>query len=107
MNYLIWWVSQDDWQAIINNHLDTQLGRTYILEEFTARAGRPGRGRLWVHRTIRIDEIEWNERKPAARLAEKRGGIVIHAGDAEYVFDKPGFLTDLELNFINSLEQIK
>lgn len=104
MEYLIWWLSQDDCKDILDGRHDTQLGKAYILEQFTSRVGRAGRGRLWVHKSIPIDGIEWDDSKPAARLAGKMGGIVIRAADAKFVFHKPGFLTDLELNFVRSLE---
>ena len=105
MNYYIWWLSQNEYEEILNKRLDTQLGKAYILEQFTSRVGRPGRGRLWVHESIPIRGIEWDNSKPAAKLAGVRGGIIIHACDAKFVLTKPGCLTDLELNLITSIDR--
>ena len=102
MNYFIWWLSQNEYEEILDKRLDAQLGKAYILEQFTSRVGRPGRGRLWVHESIPIRGIEWDNSKPAGELAGVRGGIVIHADDAKFVLTKPGVLTDLKLNFITT-----
>jgi hypothetical protein len=73
--------------------------------EYRSRLGRNGRGRLWTPDFIDLEEIPWDETKPAARLANERAGIVILASDLHHVFYLHGFVTDTELNFINSLPQ--
>lgn len=103
MEYLIWWTSQEEAEKAWE-HQETFLAAgfpDYIEREFKSRMGRAGRGRLWVADEIPIKEIDWDEKKPAARLASQRAGIVIRAEDKDFVFDAPGFLTDLKLDFIN------
>lgn len=100
MTYYIWWLSQDECEEI-GDFLDSNVP-DYIRSEYLSRFGRPGRGRLWANPKIGLEEIQWNINKPASRLAEKRGGIVIRRADVRSIFYKPGFVTDLELNFINS-----
>lgn len=97
-DYLIWWTSQDECEQI--EEIEPLLP-DYIQDEFESRLGRSGRGRLWIHQSIPIKGIDWNEARPAARLCSERGGIVIKAIDKSAVFDLPGFLTDLGLNFLN------
>jgi len=76
----------------------------YIHSEFCSRYGRNGRGRLWAADELGSVGIPWDTTKPASRLAGSRGGIVIFKRDAVHVFGLPGFLTDLQLNFINRPE---
>lgn len=99
----IWWLSQEECEAI-GDFLDSSVP-SYIRSEYLSRFGRPGRGRLWADPEMGIEEIQWNINKPASRLAEKRGGIVIKEKDVAYIFYKPGFVTDTELNFVNDLEE--
>lgn len=101
---LIWWLSQDECEAI--GHYPPGSVPEYIRLEYRSRLGRNGRGRLWVPSQFGAVGIHWDTTKPATRLAEKRGGIVIFASDAVHVFSLPGFLTDLKLNFVNALEQL-
>lgn len=98
--YLIWWTDQAECEAILDTTAATAFP-AYLYSEFQSRLGRNGRGRLWTPSHIPVEGIEWDENKPAGRLAEKRAGIVIEAKDKAVVFSLPGFLTDLELNFIN------
>lgn len=99
---LIWWTAQDECEAIGDELAEATP--EYIRSEYRSRLGRNGRGRLWSANQFGDVGIPWDESKPATRLAGKRGGIVIWASDAAHVFDLPGFLTDLRLNFINELE---
>lgn len=98
---LIWWLSQDECEAIG----DYPPGSVplYIRSEYRSRYGRNGRGRLWTDNQFGAVGIPWDMSKPATRLAADRGGIVIWAADAPHVFGLHGFLTDLRLNFINEL----
>lgn len=100
---LIWWTAQDECEAM-GDTLDDRFP-AYIRAEYRSRYGRNGRGRLWSDAQFGNVGIPWDTAKPASRLADVRGGIVINASDAHHVFDLPGFLTDLKLNFINALEQ--
>lgn len=99
--YLVWWTNQEEAEQVDAELLFRAGFPDYIANEFKSRLGRAGRGRLWVDDDIPITQINWDEKKPAARLAEKRAGIVIRAEDKHFLFDRPGFLTDLDLNFIN------
>lgn len=101
MKYLVWWTDQEESESVT----DEQIAALpiYIIHQFESRFGRNGRGRLWVAEHIPVVEIPWLTNKPASRLADVRGGVVIDAEDAPAVFNLPGFLTDLELNFINEV----
>jgi hypothetical protein len=99
---LIWWTDQEECETI-GYELDPTFP-TYLCREYRSRHGRNGRGRLWAAGEFRIMSIPWDETKPAAKLADKRGGIVIWKTDAPLVFNLPGFLTDMKLNFINELD---
>lgn len=100
---LVWWTSEDDCEKIYGQF--PADAPSYMREEFESRHGRNGRGRLWVADQFGEVGIPWNTAKPAARLAANCGGIVIYKDDADWVFELWGFLTDLRLNFINSLEE--
>lgn len=99
---LIWWLSQDECEAIGDELADSVPD--YIRKEYRSRLGRNGRGRLWSDEQFGDVGIPWDTTKPVSRLADKRGGIVINLGDGPHVFGLPGFLTDLRLNFVNALE---
>lgn len=101
--FLIWWTNQEECEAV-GEQIEQSSVPDYLKSEFRSRVGRNGRGRLWVPDHIDLKGIEWDTAKPASRLAESRGGIVLDADDSLLVFYLPGFLTDLELNFINGLD---
>lgn len=103
--YCIWWTSQRDCELIEERELFSETIPDYIRVEYRSRLGRNGRGRLWVHESLSANDIEWDASKPASRLAEERGGIVIHKEDSQHVFGLPGFLTDTKLNFINDVTE--
>jgi hypothetical protein len=98
-SFVIWWTSQYECEEVESMNL--QLPE-YIDVEFRSRLGRNGRGRLWVPENIPVKGIEWDKSKPAARLCEKRAGIVLAKEHIKYVINLPGFCTDLELNFVNA-----
>lgn len=101
--YVIWWTDQYECETIEKVANYDAAWPDYLRSEFRSRLGRAGRGRLWIHSTIEQGDIDWPAHKPASRLADLRGGIVIRAADAQVVFGLPGFLTDLELNYVNAL----
>lgn len=103
--YWVWWLSQDECEAIG----DYPPGSVpeYIRVQYHRRMRRDGRGRLWADRHLGPVGMLWDTTKPASRLAATRGGIVINADDAEHVFALPGFLTTLELDFINVLAKVQ
>jgi hypothetical protein len=100
--YYVWWLDQRAYELIEEKGLLPELP-DYLFREYRSRLGRPGRGRLWVAPEIPVEEINWDEAKPAARIAANYGGIVIYAKDAALIFPLPGFLTDLKMNFVNEL----
>lgn len=99
---LIWWTDQIACEVIGDRLSDTVPD--YIRREYRSRLGRAGRGRLWVDNRFGDVGIPWDTSKPAARLSESRGGIVIARDDAPHVFGLPGYLTDCKLNILNTLE---
>jgi hypothetical protein len=99
---MIWWLSQDECEKI--GSFPPGSVPLYIRNNYRSRLGRPGRGRLWADSQFGAVGIPWDESKPVTRLAAERGGVVILASDAAHVFGLPGFLTDLELNFVNAIE---
>ena len=94
MKYAIWWLSQEACEQVIN--ADHNLP-DYIRNELNSRQGRPGRGRLWVPKSIDLDEITWNDEATMASAASSCGGIVIDAVDISHVMFLPGFVTDTRL----------
>lgn len=95
--YLIFWTNQADCESIQQGDLAKNCPR-YIKRELSSRYGRNGRGRLWVADGIPVNEIVWDDNKPAAKYAGNAGGIVIHGRDYNAVKGLPGIVTDLELN---------
>lgn len=80
----------------------------YIFNQLLSRYGRPGRGRLWVDRSVigKIDDLDADNaesdpvRAMTVRETDACGGIVILAQDLKFVRKYPGFITDLEYNKI-------
>jgi hypothetical protein len=95
--YVVWWLSQQAAELIYESADIMQDLPDYICTQVKSRYGRPGRGRLWVPDDIPIEEIEWDEEKPMARIAGMCGGIVIKRSSISDVAHLPGFLTDLLL----------
>jgi len=104
---LIWWTDQEECESIGNHTHMLKTVPEYIRKEYSSRYGRNGRGRLWTDAQFGAVGFPWDTTKPASRLADKRGGIVIWASDAAHVFGLPGFLTDQRLNIINELGEHK
>ncbi len=92
---LIWWTTQDDCEALIDS--EPFKVPTYISEQFQSRLGRSGRGRLWIHDTIKLKRIDWNEQSPVSELCERSAGIVFHAEDIDFLNGINGIITDLNL----------
>lgn len=96
MNVLIWWLNQQEHEAI--DELPDSFPE-YLKEQFESRQGRGARGRLWVadeFGDIDCSESDWTT--PLARfVAKDSGGIVIHAKDAALLKTMPGILTTLNM----------
>jgi hypothetical protein len=93
--YLIWWTSQADHERV--TPLDTWP--SWLYDEFRSRAGRAGRGRLWVSSKFKDapEEAAWDESKWTCQIANDAGGIVIPLGDLHHVWMLPGFITDFSM----------
>lgn len=97
--YAIWWLTQDD--TIRLRRVIDQLGLPdYMIQQFFSRAGRAGRGRLWTPGHIPVAEIEWPDTVPS-RMALDCGGIVFEMEYVLQVIVLPGFVTTLDLQFVN------
>ena len=97
MDIAIWWLDQDDYEAI-GNELPDRLPQ-YLREQYGYRHGRPGRGRLWVDPDFGKVEVNPWPSTPIARRVEARcGGIVVKMADAAHLLQFPGLLTDDKLN---------
>ena len=97
--YLIWWLDQFEAERLYDL-LDQIDLPEYIKVEVRSRYGRSGRGRLWVPRHIDLQEILWDDDKVTAKLASKCGGIVFEPKHYDYISILPGFITDLNLDFV-------
>ena len=98
MNELIWWTTQLDCESTSDERIKS-LPR-YIREEFEARKGRSGRGRLWKPNRCETKSIEWNYNSPVSGVCMESGGIVIHRRDLPSIKSLAGVVTDLKLNRI-------
>lgn len=97
--YLIWWTSQEDCEAI--TPLDSWP--MWLYDEFRSRNGRAGRGRLWVPPLFASDapeEAKWSIDNWLCAAAEIKsaGGIVIPAHALRHIQFLPGFITTFEMS---------
>ena len=93
---LIWWLSQAEYEAIGDRLLKGMP--VYLRDQYIGRAGRPGRGRLWVD--VQFGEVTvtpWPDTPLARFLGERYGGIVIREEDAMLLRSFPGIITDTSL----------
>ena len=98
-SYAIWWLAQSECDRLYR--VLGELGLPdYMVTQFLSRSGRSGRGRLWVPDHIPVKEIEWSNTLPS-RMALDCGGIVFDMEHLHKVIILPGFVTTLELEFIN------
>lgn len=97
--YVIWWLTEDECLRLYR--VINELGLPdYLIYEFHSRMGRAGRGRLWAAPHIPVKEITWPNTVPS-RMALDCGGIVLDIEDLPKVILLPGFVTTLELEFID------
>lgn len=116
----IWWLSQDDcermawmmyppasesmppekYHELLDKRQRESVLPAYIESEWYSRYGRAGRGRLWVPPDIELREITF--KGPMAGSAIHCGGIVLHMRDAMSVAFLPGFVTNLQLEPLQS-----
>lgn len=91
--HLIWWLSQQDMEAIGTSALPDG---SYIQSEFLSLMGRSGRGRLWVSPTLQDVPSSTEVRDNAITRwieASKAGGIVIRYRDKPLLNGFPGLIT--------------
>ena len=98
--YLVWWTTQEDCERITKR--EKVKVPTYISEEFNSRIGRSGRGRLWVHESINLNSIEWDDSSEVSERCSESGGIVFHSTDIDYVSGLDGIITDCKLQKVES-----
>lgn len=110
--YAIWWTTQAEVDAI-KTHFGSDLVLpawcpNYLQAAFASRAGRPGRGRLWVSSELEFVMRQLGHRVPSARFnpehgtalqthCEGAGGIVIGREDIRTLAHLPGIVTDFDL----------
>ena len=102
--FLVWWLSESEYQQIGSR---TQTPKryapwpSYLTEQYHAREGRPGNGRLWVAKQFGEVGIDpWPDTPLAKRLGVSYGGIVIQWSDQHHIQRLAGIVTDLSLNRI-------
>lgn len=98
----IWWTAQEDciFEPYHRNY--TRLPN-YIWEQYCARYGRAGRGRLWVPADIGLEDIgitEYNPKWEDERKLINCGGIVFRRGSLLILRRFPGYITDFNLNAV-------
>ena len=117
-DYAIWWTSQEDCEQLTDTPNWSATTPPYLQQQYQARWGRAGNGRLWGRKdmpdhvlvpypsktltgtTYRIFD-DWPLEYPAARAAKHCGGIVLYASDVGHVATLPGFVTTLDLRWFN------
>ena len=100
---LIWWLDQKETEKVNKNNENGRLLPNYIEKEVRNRTGRAGRGRLWVPKEIDCEEINWNDTSPVCKLISLScaAGIVFYKCDFNKIKHLPGFVTDINCNWID------
>lgn len=97
--YAIWWLDQAETEIILNApNLELPV---YIAHEVVSRAGRPGRGRLWISNHLKGCPygFDWDDKHPNAGRLSDSGGIVIRVEDVKHVKDLVGVVTVFGMDF--------
>lgn len=99
---LIWWLNQEQCERameIVESEPDKLP--EHLKSELDSRAGRPGRGRLWAHRSLPSVSVDpWPLTELGDELAKDSGGIVFEPQHLELIRTFPGVITDLKLNLV-------
>jgi len=101
---LIWWLTPRECEVLHDGACKRQWP-DYLTRQISSLVGRWGRGRLWVSTEIfglgdfEVPEEAWNGY--AAKLAERRGGIVIRKEDYNHVCMVLGFVTTWQMHPLN------
>lgn len=98
---LIWWLSQAECEAI-GEFLPASVFPAAVRTEYCSRFGRAGRGRLWIPRGFGPVDVsdKFNTNNPLITHLEERGGIVIDDDLYDEVKDRPGLVTNLDLQLV-------
>ena len=91
----VWWVNQSDCESINEDNINV----SYIRKEYDSRNGRAGRGRLWVPKQIKLQQVEL----PSTVVFEgndTHGGIVIFKEDVESIRNFGGIISDTAGNLL-------
>lgn len=99
---LIWWLDQEATEKVNKDNENGRLLPNYIKREVDGCTGRNGRGRLWVPKEIDCEEINWNDKSPICELISLKSaaGIVFCKCDFKKIKHLPGFVTDIDCNWI-------
>lgn len=100
-NYAIWWTSNEETLLLGERPDWPPRVPLYIQEQYASRMGRNGRGRLWCSPGMPAEATTKFADADALQATNKAGGIVIYASDAQSVAPLPGFLTTLDLRWLD------
>jgi hypothetical protein len=109
---LIWWTTSAEINLVLADAAVVASMPPYLLFEARSRAGRNGRGRLWVPLEIDFDGVPGGafigsdlDVKPIAAHIEREslGGIVFRRQDWATVAGLPGLVTDENLELVREI----
>lgn len=100
MKVLIWWLTQQDFEAIESMRGKVSLignAPAWLYQQYTSANGRAGRGRLWVAAHLDAVSVDpWPSTALAAHC-DRCAGIVIEEHMVYFLRDLPGVVTDTNL----------
>lgn len=105
--FLVWWLTEEDYHGF-EPHQDRNPLRIpdCVWKEFRSRCGRPGRGRLWVPKHIKIDSLPVAADDPRWTPELLRaGGIIIEAQHADDCARWGGTITTLTLDPVDTANE--
>ncbi len=98
--YAIWWLSSHDAKFMQMEMDDGFITLPeYLKSELRSVNGRPGRGRLWVSKSLTKQDFQvdpWPDTLMSRYYGECRG-IVVQQAEFDLIKGLPGKLTDFEL----------
>lgn len=99
---LIWWLDQPTTEYV-TRHARFGILPAYLQNQVKDRYGRPGRGRLWIHKDMPNVAVDpWPDNDMGRRLGSSStegdfGGIVFEKKDLPFVTVFGGIVTNLKL----------
>lgn len=109
--YLIWWTTGADISSVHAHHTDAMEQNQlpfgghlpeWLMVEVRSRAGRSGRGRLWIapHMPdLNISKVFDPANDFHNYISQHCGGILINESDKWLIDRQAGFTTDLKLGY--------